>query len=105
MRLDEQNPLLQALRAQLEADQQQMLRCQRGQHDMLATATPGVVICRLCRTLGVCLWCGFNLPPGACISVCAKHIGTVTQQAKGRSSRTIEASRTDYEQEGYPHDL
>ncbi|MGH2496866.1 MAG: hypothetical protein ACRDIV_19355 [Ktedonobacteraceae bacterium] len=104
MSLDERNPLLVALREQMEADQQQLLRCQRGQHDMLATATPGVVICRLCRTLGVCLWCGLSLPQGACISVCAKHTGTVTQQVR-RSSRTIEASRTDHEQEGHPHDL
>lgn len=50
--IDERNPLLQALREQLETDQQQMLRCQRGEHDMLATASPGVVICRLCRTAG-----------------------------------------------------
>lgn len=93
MILDERNPLLVALREQLDADQQQMLRCQHGEHDMLATATPGVVICRVCRTLGVCLWCGYNLPPGACISVCARHIGTVNQQAKRQDPRTVEADR------------
>ncbi len=102
--IDERTPLLQAVRDQMIADQQQMLRCQRGHRDMLATATPGVVVCRLCRTLGVCLWCGLSLPYGACITVCAKHIGTVTQQAR-RRTRTIEANRTAYStQEGYSHD-
>ena len=80
--IDERNPLLQALREQLDADQQQMLRCQRGEHDMLATASQGIVICRVCRTLGVCLWCGLSLPYGACITICSKHVGAVQWQAK-----------------------
>ncbi len=100
--IDERNPLLQALREQMEADQQQMLRCQRGQHDMLATASPGMVICRVCRTLGVCLWCGLNLPHGACISVCAKHIGAVHWQAR-HPRRTIEA-QTVSRKENAPHE-
>jgi hypothetical protein len=73
---DEWNPLLQAPHEQREVDQQQMLRCQHGEHDLLATASPGMVICR------VCLWCGLTLPQGACIVVCAKHIGAVQWQAR-----------------------
>ena len=87
--IDERHPLLQALREQMEADQEQMLRCQHGNHDMLATASPGMVICRVCRTLGVCLWCGLTLPHGACVVVCSKHVGAVQWQA--RHQRTIEA--------------
>jgi hypothetical protein len=52
--------LQKALRQQLEADRAQLLPCQQGEHDMLATATPSVMICRVCRTLGVCLWCGLT---------------------------------------------
>jgi len=74
--------LAQALHVQMEADRAQHLRCQRGDHDMLATASPGVVVCRLCRTLGVCLWCGLTLPQGACVVVCARHIGAVRWQAR-----------------------
>src|SRR5260370_13945783 len=90
----ERNPLLQALRDQVEADQQQRIRCQHGEHEMLATASPGIVICRLCRTLGVCLWCGLTLPPGACIVVCDKHLRTVRWQAK-QPQRTLEARPSD----------
>ena len=99
--IDERNPLLQVLRAQMEADQQQMLRCQHGEHDMLATASPGVVVCRVCRTLGVCLWCGLTMPSGACIVVCAKHVGAVQWQA--RHHRTVEA-RMPQTKEGQHHD-
>ncbi len=98
--IDERNPLLRALREQMEADQQQRIRCQRGQHDLLATASPGVVVCRLCRTLGVCLWCGLTLPHGACVVVCAKHVGAVQWQA--RYTRTVEA-RTPHAKET-PHE-
>ena len=57
----------------IEEDRAQHLRCQRGEHDMLATASPGV---------GVCLWCGLTLPHGACVVVCATHIGAVRWQAR-----------------------
>ena len=80
--------LLHTLHHQGEADRQHWRRCGRGAHDMLATATPGVVVCRHCRTLGVCLWCGWSLPLGACISVCPQHLGLVRWQA--RHPRTIE---------------
>jgi hypothetical protein len=65
-----------------EADWHQWRRCQRGVHDMLATATPGIVVCRLCRTLGVCLWCGLSLPLGARITVCSQHLGLVRWQVR-----------------------
>jgi hypothetical protein len=74
--------MLDLYASQREADQQQRIRCQRGEHDLLATASPGVVVCRLCRTLGVCLWCGLTLPHGA-------YIGAVQWQA--RHQRTVEA--------------
>jgi hypothetical protein len=90
-----------ALYAQLEADRAQSLRCQRGEHDMLATASPGVVICRLCRTLGVCLWCGLTLPHGACVVVCSKHLGAAHWQA--RHQRTAEA-QTPNTKEGQQHE-
>jgi hypothetical protein len=99
--IDERNPLFQALREQMEADQQQMLRCQRGEHDLLATASPGVVVCRLCRTLGVCLWCGLTLPHGACVVVCAKHVGAVQWQA--RHTCSVEAG-TSQAKEAPHHD-
>ena len=87
--MDTRSPLLHALSNFMQADQQQRLRCQRGAHDMLATATPGIVVCRQCRTLGVCLWCGWNLPLGACISVCSQHLGLVRWQA--RHPHTVES--------------
>ena len=87
--------------SQREADQKQRIRCQRGERDKLATASSGVVVCRLCRTFGVFLWCGMTLPQGACITVCSKHVGAVHWQA--RHLRTIEA-RTRYEQEGQHHE-
>ncbi len=97
----ERPSLARALSAQLEADRAQYLRCQRGGHEMLATASPGVVVCRLCRTLGVCLWCGLTLPHGACAVVCARHVGAVQWQA--RHLRTVEA-RTAQTQEGQQHE-
>jgi hypothetical protein len=83
--------------SQREADQQQRIRCQRGEHNMLATASPGVVVCRLCRTLGVCLWCGLTLPQGACVVVCSKHVGAVRWQA--RHLQTVEVRTSAREDE------
>ncbi len=74
--------MLELYASQREADHKQRIRCQRGEHDLLATASPGVVVCCLCRTLGVCLWCGLTLPHGACVVVCAKHVGAVRWQAR-----------------------
>lgn len=71
--------MLDLYASQREADQQQRTRCQRGEHDLLATASPGVV----------CPWCGLTLPYGACVVVCAKHVGAVQWQA--RHPRTGEA--------------
>jgi hypothetical protein len=85
--------MLDLYASQREADQQQRIRCLRGEHDMLATASPGVVVCRLCRTLGVCLRCGLTLPHGACVVVCARHVGAVQWQA--RQQRTVEAGTRD----------
>ena len=96
----EQPSLAHALHAQLEADRVQYLRCQHGEHDMLATASPGMVICRVCRTPGVCLWCGFTLPYGACITVCAKHIGVVQWQARHR--QPVQRSDTSHEERSEP---
>ncbi len=45
-------PLLQALREALEADRAQLRHCQQGEHDMLATPTPGVAVAG-CATRGV----------------------------------------------------
>ena len=95
--IDERNPLLVALREQLDADLEHRQRCQRGEHDMLATASPGMVICRVCRTLGVCLWCGLTLPPGACIVVCSRHIGAVRWQARHPQPRPLEVSRPEHD--------
>ena len=81
--------LLHTVQNHVDADWQQWQRCQRGAHNMLATATPGVVVCRRCRMLGVCLCCGWSLPLGACISVCPQHLGLVRWQA--RRPRTVEA--------------
>ena len=86
---DDETIIRRIAHAVIEEDRAQHLRCQRGEHDMLATDSPGVVVCRLCRTLGVCLWCGLTLPHSACIVVCSKHVGTVNWQA--RHSRTVEA--------------
>lgn len=87
--METRSPLLHTLSNFMQAEQQQWQRCQRGAHDMLATATPGIVVCRWCRTLGVCLWCGLSLPLGACISVCSQHLGLVRWQA--RHPRIVEA--------------
>src|SRR5579859_665747 len=98
--MDTRSYLLHTFQKQGEADRLQRHRCQRGAHDMLATATPGIVVCRLCRTLGVCLWCGVSLPLGACISVCSKHLGLVRWQA--RQLRTVDAwLLDDIEEDSY----
>ncbi len=89
--------MLDLYASQREADQQQRIRCQRGEHDMLATASPGFVVCRLCRTLGVCLWCGLTLPHGACVVVCSKRVGAVRWQA--RHLQTVEARTSAQEDE------
>lgn len=94
--------MLDLYAAQREADQQQLLRCQHGQHVMLATASPGVVICRVCRTLGVCLWCGLTLPYGACVVVCSKHIGAVRWQARHFRTRPVHRSDPSHEQRREP---
>jgi len=99
--IDDETIIRRIAHAVIEEDRAQHLRCQRGEHQMLATASPGVVVCRLCRTLGVCLWCGLTLLYGACVVVCAKHIGAVQWQA--RPHRTVEA-RTPQAQEGQQHD-
>jgi hypothetical protein len=80
--IDDETVIRQIASAVIEEDRAQRMRCQRGEHDMLATASPGVVVCRLCRTLGVCLWCGLTLPSGACVVVCARHVGAVRWQAR-----------------------
>ena len=80
--IDDETVIRQIASAVIEEDRAQRMRCQRGEHDMLATASPGVVVCRLCRTLGVCLWCGLTLPHGACVVVCARHVGAVRWQAR-----------------------
>ena len=80
--IDDETVIRQIASAVIEEDRAQHLRCQRGEHDLLATASPSVVVCRLCRTLGVCLWCGLTLPSGACVVVCSRHVGAVRWQAR-----------------------
>ena len=97
--IDDDTIIRRIASAVIEEDQQRT-RCQRGEHDMLATASPGVVVCRLCRTLGVCLWCGLTLPHGACIVVCAKHVGAVNWQARHLptgKTRTLYAKEAGHE--------
>ena len=74
--------LLDLSAAQRETDRAQRIRCQRGDHDMLSTASPGVVVCRLCRVVGVCLWCGMTLPQDACVLPCPTHTDLVAWQAR-----------------------
>ncbi|HEV2457380.1 MAG TPA: hypothetical protein VGS80_03375 [Ktedonobacterales bacterium] len=74
----------QRLLRRLEADLAQMQRCQEGNHQMEATRSPGVVVCIVCRTVGVCLWCGCTLPAGACIIVCPPHRALADWQAAHR---------------------
>ncbi len=62
-----------ALRRRIAADLEQIHRCQRGDHLMEATRSPGVVVCRFCHTVGVCLWCGLTQPAGACVLPCPQH--------------------------------
>ncbi len=92
--------MLHLYASQREADQKQRSRCQRGEHDMLATASPGMVVCRLCRTLVGCLWCELTLPHGACVVVCSKHVGAVSWQA--RHSRMGNRSDTSNQERREP---
>ena len=71
----------QALRRRIEADLAQIKRCQAGDHRLEATKSPGVWMCRLCRRVGVCLWCGLIPPPGAAIMICPAHHDFVRVQA------------------------
>ena len=70
-----------ALLKRIEADLAQMARCQEGDHQMEATRSPGVFVCIICRTVGVCPWCGLTPPAGACITVCHEHHELVEWQA------------------------
>ena len=98
--IDDETIIRRIASAVIEEDRAQRLRCQRGEHDMLATASPGVVVCRWCRTLGVCLWCGLTLPHGACIVVCSKHIGAVQWQARHR--QPLHRSDTSHQERSEP---
>lgn len=68
------------LRRNIEADLAQIRQCQAGNHRMETTQSPGVVVCRLCRIVGVCPWCGHPVPARACISVCPEHAPLVAWQ-------------------------
>jgi hypothetical protein len=70
-----------AMLRRIEADLAQMQRCQQGDHQLEATRSPGVFVCHLCRTVGVCLWCGLTPPAGACLTVCPGHRDLVEWQA------------------------
>ena len=63
----------QALQRRIEADLAQIKRCQAGDHRLEATKSPGVSVCRMCRIVGVCLWCGLIPPQGAVIVICPAH--------------------------------
>ena len=91
MMIETRSHPLHAFQQHVEADRRQWRRCQRGAHDMLATATPGIVVCRCCRTLGVCMWCGWSLPLGACICVCSQHLALMRWQARHPSIIEAEA--------------
>lgn len=71
----------QALRRRIEADLAQIKRCQAGDHRLEATKSPGVLVCRMCHIVGVCLWCGLIPPPGAVIVICPAHRDFVRLQA------------------------
>ena len=71
----------QALRRRIEADLAQIKACQAGDHRLEATRSPGVLVCWVCRIVGVCLWCGLIPPPGAVILVCPAHRDLVRLQA------------------------
>jgi hypothetical protein len=71
----------QALRRRIEADLAQIKRCQAGDHRLDVTKSPGVSVCRMCRMVGVCLWCGLIPPQGAVIVICPAHRDFVRLQA------------------------
>jgi hypothetical protein len=70
---DEEARTHKALRQRIEMDLAQLKRCQQDEHAMQATQSPGVVVCTLCRSVGVCLWCGIVPPQGASIVPCRVH--------------------------------
>jgi hypothetical protein len=71
----------QTLRRRIEADLAQIKRYQAGDHCLEATKSPGVLVCRMCRIVGVCLWCGLIPPAGAVIVICPAHRDFVRLQA------------------------
>ena len=71
----------QSLRRRIEADLAQIKRCQAGDHCLEATKSPGVLVCRMCHIVGVCLWCGLIPPAGAVIVICLAHRDFVRLQA------------------------
>jgi len=82
----------QALRQQIEADLAQIKRCQAGEHLLEATKSPGVLVCRVCRIVGVCLWCELIPPPGAVILVCPAHRDFARLQAIALGTPLLSAS-------------
>ncbi len=70
-----------ALRHHVEADLAQVRRCERREHAMQATRSPGVVVCAYCLTVGACLWCGVIPPQGACVVACQAHADVASMQA------------------------
>ncbi len=79
-----------ALRRRVMAEFEQMQRCQQDKHVMEATKSAGVVVCRFCRIVGVCPWCGLVPPAGACITVCPAHRDFVALQVEAERSKPHE---------------
>jgi hypothetical protein len=69
------------LQRRIAADLAQIKGCQAGEHRLEATKSRGVLVCRVCHTIGVCLWCGVLPPAGAVIVVCPAHRDFVRLQA------------------------
>jgi hypothetical protein len=70
-----------SVQRRIEAYLAQIKACQAGEHRLEATKSPGVLVCRVYRIVGVCLWCGLIPPAGAVILVCPAHRDFVRLQA------------------------
>lgn len=87
----------------IEMDLAQLKRCQRDEHAMQATQSPGVVVCTLCRSVGVCLRCGIVPPQGASLVPGRAHAHLATIDAARTANSITHTNGKEQQSHGIGH--